>query len=313
MAAEPDAAEAVEAAARALSCTVVRLISANWTSRLSVTLTEQIQPGKPVVIRPFTYKGNAQTTLLGSYQPQNAALALETVFALQRHGWDIPHNPPSSAASPPRAGPAVSRSCRVPGDLLWSSTAVHNPQNAQALADSLADVFAGRKVVLLSGVMADKDYPAMLRTVLPHAAAFIAVTPGNPQALPAAEYASEAADQRQNRPRSTQTCPAAQRKPMPKRPAKPASLPAPATSSTRSAACTASRKPNGPCSRAARRRIAPASAPCCQVSLGGWSSVRAAGSTLGVGVTHRFAPHLGLPPPAWFTRVTRMVRTCGTR
>ena len=68
----------------------------------------------------------------------------------------------------------------------------HNPQGAQALADSLADVFAGRKAVLLSGVMADKDHPSMLRTVLPHAAAFVAVTPDNPRALPAAEYASEA-------------------------------------------------------------------------------------------------------------------------
>ena len=33
----------------------------------------------------------------------------------------------------------------------------------------------------------------MLRTVLPHAAAFVAVTPDNPRALPAADYAAEAA------------------------------------------------------------------------------------------------------------------------
>ena len=80
----------------------------------------------------------------------------------------------------------------VPGKPTVVIDGGHNPQGAQALADSLADVFAGRKAVLFSGVMADKDHPAMLRTVLPHAAAFVAVTPDNPRALPAAEYASEA-------------------------------------------------------------------------------------------------------------------------
>ena len=154
----------------------------------------QIEPGKPLVIRPFTYKGKAyETTLLGSYQPQNAALALETVFALQRRGWDIPQSAIERGVAATRWAGRFEVLPHVPGKPTVVIDGGHNPQGAQALADSLADVFANRKAVLLSGVMADKDHPAMLRTVLPHAAAFVAVTPDNPRALPAADYAAEAA------------------------------------------------------------------------------------------------------------------------
>ena len=45
---------------------------------------------------------------------------------------------------------------------------------------------------MFSGVMADKNHAAMLATVLPYACAFVAVTPDNPRALPAPEYAAEA-------------------------------------------------------------------------------------------------------------------------
>ena len=191
---EPDAAEAVEAAARAAGCTVVQPdfgeLDIAPVRHLDL---EQIEPGKPAIIRPFTYKGNAyETTLLGSYQPQNAALALETVFALQRRGWDIPQSAIERGVAATRWAGRFEVLPHVPGKPTVVIDGGHNPQGAQALADSLADVFAGRKAVLLSGVMADKDHPAMLRTVLPHAAAFVAVTPDNPRALPAAEYASEA-------------------------------------------------------------------------------------------------------------------------
>ena len=192
---EPEAAEAVEAAARAAGCTVAqpdfRELRIAPVRHLD---SGQIEPGKPSVIRPFTYKGKAyETTLLGSYQPQNAALALEAVFALQRRGWDIPQSAIERGVAATRWAGRFEVLPHVPGKPTVVIDGGHNPQGAQALADSLADVFANRKAVLLSGVMADKDHPTMLRTVLPHAAAFVAVTPDNPRALPAAEYAAEAA------------------------------------------------------------------------------------------------------------------------
>ena len=63
----------------------------------------------------------------------------------------------------------------------------HNPQCAQTVADNLARYFPGRRITLLVGVLADKDYPAMLAALDGQAAAYIAATPLSPRALPAAE------------------------------------------------------------------------------------------------------------------------------
>ncbi len=129
------------------------LISANWTLRLSAILTpKQIEPGKPSVVRPFTYKGDAyETTLLGGYQPQNAALALETVFALQCRGWDIPQSAVERGVAATRWAGRFEVLPHVPGKPTVVIDGGHNPQGAQALADSLADVFAGRKADAVLG------------------------------------------------------------------------------------------------------------------------------------------------------------------
>ena len=62
----------------------------------------------------------------------------------------------------------------------------HNPQCAQALSESLNALLPGRKITFLVGVLADKDYDTILRTMLPCAEEFICVTPLNGRALPGA-------------------------------------------------------------------------------------------------------------------------------
>ena len=44
-------------------------------------------------------------------------------------------------------------------------------------------------MTFLTGVLADKDYPAMMGELLPLARAFVTVTPDSPRALPARELA----------------------------------------------------------------------------------------------------------------------------
>ena len=63
----------------------------------------------------------------------------------------------------------------------------HNPQCAQTVADNLARYFPGRRITLLVGVLADKDYPDLIAQLDPYAASYIAATPLSPRALPAAE------------------------------------------------------------------------------------------------------------------------------
>lgn len=188
---DPEALGVIEQAA--LSCGSV--LTVPDLAKLDVHPVEPraagTEPGShDVLVRPFAYCGvRYETQLLGSYQPANAALAIEAVRVLRERGWDVPDEAL-------RAGIAAARwegrfEIVAGGD--HAPTVVvdggHNPQGAQALADSLADVFPGRKAVFVIGVLEDKDYPAMLETVLPLGSAFVVVTPDNPRALPAAKLA----------------------------------------------------------------------------------------------------------------------------
>lgn len=143
--------------------------------------------------RSFSYREwtDLRTGILGSYQPQNATVALEVVDVLCGRGWRIPDEAV-------RAGVAQTRWPGrfeiVEGGSSPDGSAIvvdggHNPQGARALADSLAEVFPGRKPVFVVGVLEDKDYPRMLEDVLPSGSAFVCVTPDNPRALPAHKLA----------------------------------------------------------------------------------------------------------------------------
>lgn len=142
---------------------------------------------------PFSYKewADLRTGILGSYQPQNATVALEAVDVLRGRGWRIPDEAV-------RAGVAQTRwpgrfeiveGGSSPDGFAIVVDGGHNPQGARALADSLAEVFPGRKPVFVIGVLEDKDYPRMLEDVLPLGSAFVCVTPDNPRALPAHKLA----------------------------------------------------------------------------------------------------------------------------
>ena len=143
--------------------------------------------------RSFSYREwtDLRTGILGSYQPQNATVALEVVSVLRGRGWHIPDEAV-------RAGVARTRwpgrfeiveGGSSPDGFAIVVDGGHNPQGARALADSLAEVFPGRKPAFVIGVLEDKDYPRMLEDVLPLGSAFVCVTPDNPRALPAHKLA----------------------------------------------------------------------------------------------------------------------------
>ena len=74
-------------------------------------------------------------------------------------------------------------------DPLFLIDGGHNPQCIQALAQNITDYLPNRPLTVLTGVLGDKDYHCMYRSVADHAAEFITVTPDNPRALTARELA----------------------------------------------------------------------------------------------------------------------------
>lgn len=124
--------------------------------------------------------------LLGSYQPQNAATVLTLIKALRQRGLEIPEAAVREGLS------HVSwrgRFEKLSSDPLIISDGAHNPEGIAAAKQSLVTYFGESKVLMLTGVMADKDYPAMAASLAPHAAEVFTLTPSNPRSLSADRYA----------------------------------------------------------------------------------------------------------------------------
>ncbi len=138
----------------------------------------------------FDYRGmnGISLSLCGSYQPENAATVIETVAALNENGFGI-----SEEAL--REGLASAR-WRARFELLGENPYVifdgsHNLQGVTAAAESVRAFFGGERVCLLMGVLADKEWSAMLDKILPLAKEMHCVTPNSPRALSAQALAAE--------------------------------------------------------------------------------------------------------------------------
>lgn len=135
----------------------------------------------------FRWKGQEfRMKLTGPHQLCNAAVVLETVECLRARGWRI-------SEEAVRAGlENVSWPARMEvlgKDPLMIVDGGHNPQCAQMLKESLRQLLPDRKVVFLTGVLADKDYPRIMELLMPLAQEFVCLTPANERALPAGELA----------------------------------------------------------------------------------------------------------------------------
>ena len=124
--------------------------------------------------------------LLGEHQLHNAAVTLTTLAVLQKRGWHISEEQLRQGLSQVTW---PGRFQIIRHEPLFVIDGGHNPQCIQALAKNIEDYLPGRPLTILTGVLGDKDYHCMYRSVAERAVEFITVTPANPRALTAAELA----------------------------------------------------------------------------------------------------------------------------
>jgi len=135
----------------------------------------------------FAYRGKYyRIALLGKHQLYNAATVLETVEVLRKRGWSITDEAVREGLASVKWPARLEILSRSPLFILDGG---HNPQCAEALAESLNDLLPSQKAVFLIGVLADKDYPKMIEAVLHLASEFVCVTPLSDRALSAAKLA----------------------------------------------------------------------------------------------------------------------------
>ncbi|MBI5000732.1 MAG: hypothetical protein HZB92_04295 [Euryarchaeota archaeon] len=134
--------------------------------------------------RPF----DVDISLLGKFQVENAGLALCAIEVLRERGFGIPDGAIRKGMKGAR-WPARLQVVRK--NPLVVVDGMHNPNAAQAVADSWGEVFGKRKVRLVLGIMADKDYPRTASTVSSKASMTIATAPAFQRALPADRLARD--------------------------------------------------------------------------------------------------------------------------
>ncbi len=153
-------------------------------------------PDMDALARKFSYKGQSYATrMLGSCQAENASVAIEAAFALRRRGWSISDRAMRegiAAAQVPARFEVLRR------DPLAIVDGAHNPQGALAMIESFVEMARAlgtpdMRAHFIMGVLADKDYEAMIEAALPHAASFTVYTPASTRAL-AAERLAQACE-----------------------------------------------------------------------------------------------------------------------
>ncbi len=113
------------------------------------------------VFRLSGYARPLQTSLLGSYQPENASLAIRAVEQ---------YDPTLAASEAVYRGIAKAlwpaRVELIQEHPLFLVDGAHNPQAAWKLRETMERLAQGREIVMLTGVLADKDAVPMLDELL---------------------------------------------------------------------------------------------------------------------------------------------------
>jgi len=157
---------------------------------LTVTDRTQLRPiSSGLDGQRFTYRGSRELLLplLGEYQLFNAMTVLDTVDALRAQDWRIPYDAVSAGLAGAKWPGRLELVRRHPDFIIDGG---HNPQCAQALSAALRGLYGEKKLIFLVGVLADKDWQAMVGEVLPLAKRVITVRPESERAKDENELAA---------------------------------------------------------------------------------------------------------------------------
>ncbi len=126
---------------------------------------------------------DVRLNLPGEYQVENAMTVLALVEELRKQGWHLPDE----------AVYAGLAHTVWPARLEWHENLLidgaHNPQGVAALKRYVNTHLAGKRKILLTGVLRDKLQVASLRDLASLGDIAVTVTPDSPRAMAASEYA----------------------------------------------------------------------------------------------------------------------------
>lgn len=124
--------------------------------------------------------------LLGKHQLNNTATVFAVIDALREKGWNITDESIREGIETVRW---QGRFELVSQNPIFIVDGGHNPQCAAALFENVKSYLGDKKLVVLTGVLADKDYDSMYADMATLTSEFVTITPPNPRALSATKLA----------------------------------------------------------------------------------------------------------------------------
>ena len=137
----------------------------------------------------FDYSGREalELSLLGLYQPKNAANVLSALDALKESGFEVSEEAIRKGLKSTKWHARFEVIGEEPSVIFDGA---HNPEGIETAVESIKYYFGEQKVCVLTGVMRDKDYNYIASKLSEIADRAVVITPDNPRALAADEYAT---------------------------------------------------------------------------------------------------------------------------
>ena len=143
---------------------------------LTVIDADAIQVKTEGIAQVMSYKTiqDARLKMVGTYQPTNAAVAIEVAYELQRQGWEITDADIVRGLEHTEWPGRFQIVQEKPYVIVDGG---HNEQGAAVLAESLKTYFPEGRITFVMTVLADKDYDTMIESVAPLADSFFVAQP----------------------------------------------------------------------------------------------------------------------------------------
>ena len=176
---EPEALSVIQKRADDMKCNVYMTEGVKFSN---------VEYGIPVQSFSYDKFENVKIRLLGKYQTENAATALEAVKALQAAGYTI------SDEMVKKGFYNTNWSGRfniINENPLFVIDGAHNADAAKRLAESIELYFNGKRIIYIMGILKDKDFDKIISTTAGYADSIITVaTPTAQRTLKSDELAA---------------------------------------------------------------------------------------------------------------------------
>ena len=122
------------------------------------------------------------TGLMGEWQKYNAGVAVKVMEVIEEQGYVITREQVENGLRKAKWPGRFEKICENPTIIIDGA---HNPDAAKKLRETLDKEYRDEKFIYVMGVLGDKDFSEVIKTMADRAEYIITVTPPNPRALDA--------------------------------------------------------------------------------------------------------------------------------